>query len=225
MIASFFFTLALLVAGDAPQVRPPAEESPSAASSFDEASPRAAGPTTAEITRARARVLARRPTVEEVQEAALRRAAVDPRITRRWLARARVAAVLPAVQGEIDVKRDLGWSLDQEAGAADQLQQDQGAGRSMRLRVTWDLDRLIFDPNELRAARAAVDMAQVREQILVRVTQLYFERLQHLLALELGDDAAPRERLALELRIRELEAILGGLTGLRFDADAPAEAR
>lgn len=165
------------------------------------------------------------PTIEEVQEAALRRAAVDPRISRRWLVRARAAAILPSVQGELDVKRDLGWSLDQEAGAADQLQQDAGAGRSMRVRVTWDLDRLIFDPNELRAARAAVDMAQVREQVLVRVTQLYFERLGLLLDLEVEAPTDRRERLHVELRIRELEALLTGITGLRFDDGRAAGAR
>lgn len=182
-------------------------------------------PSAATLARARARVLASRPTIEEIQEAALRRAAVDPRLTRRWLLRARVAAVLPSLQGDLDINRDLGWSLDQEAGAADQLQQDQGAGRTVRLRVRWDLDRLIFDPNELRAARAAVDMAQVREQVLVRVTQLYFERLDHLLELELAAPSDLREHLTIELRIRELEAILGGLTGLRFTVDAPPGAR
>lgn len=163
-----------------------------------------------------------RPTIDEIQEAALRRAAVDPRITRRWLARARSAAILPTVQGALDSKRDLGWSLDQEAGAADQLQQDAGAGRSLQLRVTWELDRLIFDPNELRAARAAIDVAQIREQVLVRVTQLYFERLQLLLQLA---DASASEGRSIELRVLEIEAVLTGITGLRFDPQGPAGGR
>ncbi len=152
------------------------------------------------------------PTVEDLQDAALRRATVDPRTSRRWLVRARAAAALPSLRGELDIRRDQAWQLDQEAGDADALSQDSGAGQIIRFRVGWELDRLIFDPNELRAARAAVDMAMAREQVLVRVTQLYFERIQLLLdRATLG----PQGALAQELRIREIEAVLFGLSGLR----------
>lgn len=154
------------------------------------------------------------PTIEELQEAALRRAAVDPRASRRWLARARAAAALPSVRGELDLRRDQAWQLDQEAGVADELSQDNGAGQVIRVRVAWELDRLIFDPNELRAARAAVDMAMAREQLLLRLTQLYFERIQ--LLAELAGDAPPADALSLEIRVREIEAVLYGLSGLRL---------
>lgn len=152
------------------------------------------------------------PTVEDLQDAALRHATVDPRTSRRWLVRARAAAALPSLRGELDIRRDQAWQLDQEAGDADALSQDSGAGQIIRFRVGWELDRLIFDPNELRAARAVVDMAMAREQVLVRVTQLYFERIQLLLdRATLGPEGA----LAQEIRIREIEAILFGLSGLR----------
>lgn len=154
------------------------------------------------------------PTIEELQEAALRRAKVDPRASRRWLARARAAAALPSVRGELDLRRDQAWQLDQEAGVADELSQDNGAGQVIRVRVAWELDRLIFDPNELRAARAAVDMAMAREQLLLRLTQLYFERIQ--LLAELAGDVAPADALSREIRVREIEALLYGLSGLRL---------
>ncbi|MCA9663201.1 MAG: hypothetical protein KC486_33015, partial [Myxococcales bacterium] len=136
------------------------------------------------------------------------------RASRRWLARARAAAALPSVRGELDLRRDQAWQLDQEAGVADELSQDNGAGQVIRVRVAWELDRLIFDPNELRAARAAVDMAMAREQLLLRLTQLYFERIQ--LLAELAGDAPPADALSLEIRVREIEAVLYGLSGLRL---------
>jgi len=153
------------------------------------------------------------PTIEEIQDAALRRATVNPRASRRWLTRARAAAALPTVRGSFDLRRDQAWKLDQEAGDADELSQDAGAGEVYGVRITWELDRLIFDPNELRAARAAVDMAMAREQVLVRVTQLYFERVQLLIASK--DASTPADILDHLLRVREIEALLYGLTGLR----------
>ncbi len=170
---------------------------------------------------AAALIAATTPPIEELQDAALRRSTVDPRTTRRWLRRARAAAALPSLRGELDLRRDEAWQLDQEAGDADELSQDSGAGQVIRVRVAWQLDRLIFDPNELRAARAAVDMAMAREQVLLRVTQLYFERLQLLIELSAAD---PTKALQMQLRIREIEALLYGLCGLRVQTRASAKA-
>jgi len=170
---------------------------------------------------ARALIAATTPPIEELQDAALRRSTVDPRTTRRWLRRARAAAALPSVRGELDLRRDQAWQLDQEAGDADELSQDSGAGQIIRVRVAWQLDRLIFDPNELRAARAVVDMAMAREQVLLRVTQLYFERLQLLIELSAADSA---NALQKHLRVREIEALLYGLCGLRVRTRTSKEA-
>ena len=171
---------------------------------------------------AAALIAATTPPIEELQDAALRRSTVDPRTTRRWLRRARAAAALPTVRGELDLRRDQAWQLDQEAGDADELSQDSGAGQVIRVRVAWQLDRLIFDPNELRAARAAVDMAMAREQVLLRVTQLYFERLQLLIEMSTSD---PAKALQQQLRIREIEALLYGLCGLRVQTRISANTR
>lgn len=157
-----------------------------------------------------------RPTVAEVQEAAVRRLALGPRSARRLLARARAAAVLPSVQGEYDQSIDRDYQLDQEAGTADALKQDLGAGRGARVRATWDLGRLIFNPDELRAARAGLDAAAERERVLVAVTQLYFERQQLLLEIELLPARDGQEAIGRRVRVAEIEAVLVGLTGLRF---------
>jgi len=160
--------------------------------------------------------LPERPTVAEVQEAAVRRLALGSRHARRLLARARAAAVLPSVQGEYHQSIDRDFQLDQEAGTADALKQDLGAGRGARVRATWDLGRLIFNPDELRAARAGLDLAAERERVLVAVTQLYFERQQLLLEIALLPAHDGAQAIRRRVRIAEIEAVLVGLTGLRF---------
>ena len=42
--------------------------------------------------------------------------------------------------------------------------------------ATWQLDRLVFDRNELRASREAQRLAGHREELLTRVAQLYYAR-------------------------------------------------
>lgn len=157
-----------------------------------------------------------RPTIAEVQQAAVRRLALGPRAARRLLARSRAAAVLPAVQGEYDQSIDRDYQLDQAAGTADALTSDLGAGRGVRVRATWDLGRLVFNPDELRAARALLDAAAERERVLVGVTQLYFERQQLLLEIALLPARDGQEAIGRRVRVAEIEAVLIGLTGLSF---------
>lgn len=178
-------------------------------------------PAPAVLARALAELPAR-PSVAEVQEAALRRATIAPKTAMRWLRRARVAALLPGVTGEYALRSDQGWQLDQAVGDSDELRHDLGAGRAVQVRATWDLDRLIFNPDELRAARAALDLADVRERLLVRVTQLYFERHQLLLEIASLPARDGHEALGRHVRLAEVEAVLTGMTGLRFDRTAAA---
>lgn len=163
------------------------------------------------------------PTVAAVQRAALRRAALEPRTTKAWLRRVRAAALLPTVMGQADLRSDQAFVLDQEAGTADALQQDLAGGSGFRVRATWQLDRLIFNPDELRAARAGLDVLDWRRSVLEDVTRLYFERRQLLVELALlGPGAAPLpEIVGRELRVREVEALLTGLTGLTFRPAGP----
>ncbi|MFY0530707.1 hypothetical protein [Nannocystis pusilla] len=143
-------------------------------------------------------------------------AGAGARAARRLLARARAAAALPSLQGEYDQTIDRDYQLDQAAGTADALTQDLGAGRGARVRATWDLGRLVFNPDELRAARAILDAAAERERVLVAVTQLYFERQQLLLEIALLPARDGQEAIGRRVRVAEIEAVLTGLTGLRF---------
>lgn len=156
------------------------------------------------------------PTLAQVQAAALARAGLDPDPSARWIRRARSAAAMPIVSVQYDRRFDRGWTLDQEVGQADALRNDSGNQDVLRAKATWELDRLIFDPDELRAARAVLDVAEFRERLLVEITQLYFERERILLERELAPPTDLATAIDLDVRLREVEGLLAGLTGLDF---------
>ncbi len=159
-----------------------------------------------------------RPSLAEVQRAALQQAGVDPTQAGRTLRRARAAAAAPRVSVQFDHRLDQGWVLDQEAGTAAALRNDAGNQSVLRVDASWDLDRLVFSPDELRVTRTNLDLADWRQRVLIEVTQLYFERQRLVLAGRLSP--APDLETAIDqaLRVREIEGVLAGLTGLEFAA-------
>lgn len=156
------------------------------------------------------------PSLEDLQRAAVREAGLDLRRAHSWLRRARFAAALPTLSVQYDHRLDHGWTLDREVGAPDALRSDAGSQGVIRAKATWELDRLVFNPDELRAARAALDLVEVRERVLVEVTRLYFERLRLLLEREVAPPADLDAAIGSSIRLREIEGLLAGLTGLDF---------
>ncbi len=157
------------------------------------------------------------PTLRQVQRAALRRGSLPATTARRWLPRARAAAWLPRVGVQVDLDADRGYRLDRASDAPDQLAANAGRSRGWRLDLTWDLDRLIFNPDELRAARAALDVLDHRAAMLDHVTHIYYERRA------LADEArhaTPNEeataRAQREAHLAERTSQLETLTGLVF---------
>ena len=157
------------------------------------------------------------PSLAEVQRAALEQAGLDRLGAANWLRRARSAAAAPVASVQYDHRLDRGWALDREAGEADALRDDSGQQGTIRAKLVWELDRLIFNVDELRAARASLDVAELRERVLVDVTHLYFERQRLLLTRALAPPVDIDGALELALRIAEVEGLLCGLTGLDFD--------
>lgn len=167
------------------------------------------------------RALPPAPSLARVQSAALERARVDIGLATRWLRRARVAALAPTLSVQYDHRLDRGWTLDQAAGEADALRDDAGEQGQLRAKLSWELDRLIFNPDELRAARALIDLAELRERILVEVTRLYFERQRLLLESQLAPPQTLEDALSAALRVREIEGLLEGLSGLSITPEGP----
>lgn len=170
-----------------------------------------AGPAGADPPRpapAPAVVVPRGPNLEALRSAAAARLPVRPKTVARWVRRARVAALLPEASVSYDLRVDKAWEFDQlPDGSADNLTEDLQNVSVVRFRLDWDLGRLIYSPDELRAARAAMDVVDWRTQAELDVAALYFERARLLLEPQSAET---------QLRIAEIESVLETLTGLAF---------
>ncbi len=164
------------------------------------------------------------PPIERVQQAAIMQMHISPRQTAKWLRRVRAAAIAPEIRAQVTFSDDRGWELGQEAGAADELSEDQGSGRALQVRATWHLDRLIFDVSELRVAQTGLDVQAARRRLLAEVTGLYFERIEQLLALHQGS-LTPEKQVATWLELQRVTALLEALTGLDFPDSTPPPTR
>jgi hypothetical protein len=174
------------------------------------------------------------PTVHEAVAAAMRSAGLDLPRARRWTTRARRSAWLPRVEVGADVDERQAWALDQQAGEAGSLGEDVGRGWGVRGRVQWDLDRVVFNPDELRAARAALDVFEARRRLASEVVKLHvaWQRAVEDLRLAAQEndpsqdpalDPVPQDPAALDpatldalAEAAELAALLEVLTGLDY---------
>jgi outer membrane protein TolC len=145
----------------------------------------------------------------------LQRAQLNPARARRWLRDARRAALLPQVDLSWEHRYDRGWQHDSEPGEPDELQSGHDATDVWRVKATWKLDRLWFNPEELRASRAQADLGRWREELLVEVTHLYFERLRAQASTR-NANLTPDERAEARLQLREFQGLLEAMTGLRW---------
>jgi hypothetical protein len=139
------------------------------------------------------------PPVRALMRAAERAAQVSPERVRSWLSRVNKAALLPVLRFRVG-RGAFGLSLS--AATADSWR--------FEIESTWQLDRLIFDRNELGLGRETQRAAARRELIQNEVAELYFARRR----LQLEQVARPQDPEAAErqLALDELTAILDGLT-------------
>lgn len=161
------------------------------------------------------------PTIREVQEAAVlyARAHPDAIDSMRW--RVRTNALLPEFQTWVvaDLDRDVRTRTNLDA--ADAVIQTTDDDNSLRLtaRATWDLDRVVFDRNELGVWRESMRMANLRDRVVDEVTRRYYERRRLQVDLELSPPTELADRVRKDLRIQELTADLDALTGGWFSSE------
>lgn len=152
------------------------------------------------------------PSIRETQIAAVRYAEIDAGRISSWRTRAGISALAPEISGEyrrnIEDDRTLGA---QTSGNVDYQSLDDDDRYTARAR--WELDRLVFNPDELRVSAEATDLVKLREDVLDQVTKLYFERRRLQVELETAPPAEVGTRLKKELRLQELTAAIDGLTG------------
>jgi hypothetical protein len=147
--------------------------------------------------------------VHDAVAAALRVAGLDLPRARRWASRARRSAWLPRVEVGADVDERQAWALDQQAGESGSLGEDVGRSWGVRGRVQWELDRVVFNPDELRAARAALDVFEARRRLASEVVKLHvaWERV-----------AAPSKPVATDGGIPPLEDAAAAMLDARAEA-------
>lgn len=164
------------------------------------------------------------PTVLDVQAAAALYARVNPEAYGRWQGQASWANVLPErlsgeayhlTRDEKDVRTTQSTLSQSETVALD-------AHSRFKVLAEWDLSRLIFNPDNLDAAREVSRLVERREDLLTTVNKLYFARrqLQAELALQPPDD--PKRALRAQLRLAGLTADLDALTGGWFSQQVTA---
>lgn len=155
------------------------------------------------------------PTVREVQTQAVAYVQAHPDAVDSWRIRSRVAGIAPRFtatgQGTIDNDLRKVTNLDAEQSEIESTT-DSNTGR-LTLGARWDLDRLIFDPDEMAVAREAVRTANLRDRVLADVTRRYFERRRLQVDLELAPPTDLSDRVRKELRLQELTADIDGFTG------------
>lgn len=144
-------------------------------------------------------------------------AMVEPERARSYVDRARHAAWLPELRLRVDRRFGRSESLDvpsTSTSTTSPLGVDTVDDVRYEARVTWDLARLVFSNDELAAQSQTMHMAEMRRDIEVTVSRLYFERRR--LRLERLSAGAAERSIRRELRVREIEAELDALSGGGF---------
>ncbi len=153
------------------------------------------------------------PTAREVQTQAIDYLQVHPDIVASWRFRARTNALAPKLQttGQGTLNDDIRTVEKTGDPTIESIDKDRG-GRLI-VRATWELDRLIFEPQEMAVARESVRTANLRDRVLDEVTRRYFERRRLQVDIELSPPRDLADRVKKELRLQELTADIDAATG------------
>ncbi|MDI6606008.1 MAG: hypothetical protein QME65_02555 [Candidatus Omnitrophota bacterium] len=161
------------------------------------------------------------PSIGEVQKAAIKYAEVSPEKINFWRKQAAVKAILPKLSASVG--RDTTDLWHWEGGSAAKLYDDVLIkGRDALdwdVTLSWDLSKLIWNPDQTSIDVRSKLMVQLRNDILDEVTKLYFERLRVKIELDELPIEAAKKRLQKELRLEELTASIDALTGGYFSKE------
>ena len=154
------------------------------------------------------------PTIREVQKAAVAYSNSHPELIESMRTRARLAAAAPEFRVRGDGDYAVGLTEVNRGDVDNNERRDVTVGGTDGyLQATWDLDRLIFNKDELGIARETVRLSNLRDRVLDQVTRRYYERRRLQVDLELSPSTDLADRVRKELRIQELTADIDALTG------------
>lgn len=157
------------------------------------------------------------PSVLEVQEAASRYALVHPEVYDTWLSRAAWSNALPKkLRGEVQHTVDDDVNVRTAAlSTSDSITETLDSDAQLRFKVyaEWDLSRLLFAPDEYRAAKELSKIVTRREDLLTTINKLYFARRQLQAMAVLTPVTNANKAVKQELQLAGLTADLDALTG------------
>ena len=158
------------------------------------------------------------PDIREIQQVAVDYAEVQPEKIKLWRKQAARKALFPQVSVGIDRNTTDLWHW--EGGSTTKTDDDiLRRGRdsiNWDVTLSWDLGEIIWNGDQTSIDSRSKLMVELRDNILDEVTRLYFERLRVQMELDNLTLEDRKKRLEKELRLRELGALLDGLSGGYF---------
>ena len=155
------------------------------------------------------------PPIAAVQAAAAEHDGVDPERLRTWVARPRSAHWLPKVS--LDASRtDRDTRVVGVTGTVESDYLRVSPSTTVGVRLTWELDQLVFSKDEPAAAWTASRLVDRREERVRRATKLYYQRRKLVVQLALEPPRDALLRAERENQIDEVTAELDDLTGGLF---------
>lgn len=159
-------------------------------------------------------VVVREPSVSDVlRMARLAAASLGPERLRALARRARLAGLMPVVR----LSAERGFDQDLTSATTTAAESTKAAIRddlSVGATLTFELDRLVFAPEEVRLLSVERWLVSDRRKLLHEVVRLYFQR-KRLLREQAAARVADPE---LVDSLREVEALLDALTAGAFSA-------
>ncbi len=157
------------------------------------------------------------PGIRTVQEDAIRYASAEPERASSWFTRSAWANIAPRrVRAQLDRDFRDNRSATSKDRAEISARTDLDDDSLWQFTAEWDLSRLVYNPDTVRAATQAIDLAELREDVLNAVTKIFFERRSLRVELELSPPADFTDFASKRLRVDELTADLDALTGGAF---------
>lgn len=174
-------------------------------------------------------ILKNEPSCKEVQTAALKFYKLEPERIRRMSIATRAKAIVPEIEGSIDnsvghtYTNTLDGLFPQAALAAADPSGNNPNGYKERVQTTtdnllwrvravWNLDRLVFNSEELDVK----SLNSLEENLVREVTTLYFQRHRLIANLILSGPDEDEEIFYELLRLDEQTATIDALTGGMF---------
>jgi hypothetical protein len=164
---------------------------------------------------------ANEPGIREVQQDAIRYVAADPERVHAWFTRVSLAALAPR---RMQMRLDRDFRDNRNASTKDSIvvsgRTDVDDDALWQFLVEWDLSQLVFNPDSVRLSKQAIDIAELREDVLNAVTKIFFERraVKVELSMNAPDDFSQfvRKRMRLDELTADLDALTGGAFSKRI---------